>query len=88
MEKGYSGLRAVNRTQDVSVPVLLIHGEFDQRVRIVHSDKFVDGLEKNNKPHKFVVLDGADHFDNTLQYEHRVEMYDEMIKFLKNDCNM
>ena len=88
LEKGYAGLRAVNRTQDVSVPVLVIHGELDQRVRIVHSEKFIDGLEKNNKPHKFVVLDGADHFDNTLQYEHRVEMYDEMIKFLKNDCNM
>ena len=88
LQKGYSGLRAVNSTADVSVPVLLIHGDLDQRVRIVHSEKFVDGLKQNSKRHKFVILEGADHFDNTLQYNHRIEMYDEMLNFLKSDCNM
>jgi hypothetical protein len=35
---------------------------------------------------KFVTLEGADHFYNTLMYDHQKLLYTSMLDFLKNDC--
>jgi dipeptidyl aminopeptidase/acylaminoacyl peptidase len=35
---------------------------------------------------RFVVLEGADHFYNTLMYNLQEKLYSEMLSFLKNDC--
>ena len=43
-------------------------------------------LEKRNKSYKFVELDGADHFSNTLFYDHQMELYTSLIDFMANDC--
>ena len=47
---------------------------------------FLDELDKYNKSYKFVELDGADHFYNTLDYGHQLTLYTSMIDYLKNDC--
>ena len=86
LEEGYAGLNTIARASDVNIPILVIHGDLDQRVRLYHSEQFVAELEQNNKPHRFVVLEGADHFDNTLTFDHRVTLYSEMLSFLQNDC--
>ena len=35
---------------------------------------------------KFVTLKGADHFYNTLMYDHQKLLYTSLLDFLKNDC--
>ena len=35
---------------------------------------------------KFVTLEGADHFYNTLMYDHQKQLYASMLDFLRNDC--
>lgn len=35
---------------------------------------------------KFLTLEGADHFYNTLMYDHQHKLYTNMLDFLKNDC--
>jgi dipeptidyl aminopeptidase/acylaminoacyl peptidase len=70
----------------VNVPLLLIHGSVDQRVPPAHVRKYISKLEKFNKPHKYVELDGADHFSNTLFYDHQMLLYDSLVNFLKSDC--
>ena len=35
---------------------------------------------------KFVTLKGADHFYNTLMYDHQKTLYAAMLDFLRNDC--
>lgn len=80
------GVSPLEKVANVNIPVLVIHGDEDERVDIEHSRKFVDGLKRHNKPHKFVVLEGANHFFGTIYYEHFKKMYGEMLKFLKNDC--
>jgi dipeptidyl aminopeptidase/acylaminoacyl peptidase len=70
----------------VNVPLLLIHGSVDQRVPPAHVRKYLSKLEKYNKPHKYVELDGADHFSNTLFYNHQILLYESMVSYLKNDC--
>lgn len=84
----YKGLNPIENVDKVSVPMLLIHGELDQRVMREQSDAFAKKLEDAGKPFKYVVLEKADHFNNTLSYDNRVEMYEAMTDFLKNDCGM
>jgi dipeptidyl aminopeptidase/acylaminoacyl peptidase len=82
-EDSISPLREVEK---VNVPILLIHGDVDQRVPPAHVRKYLRDLEKYNKPHKYVELKGADHFSNTLFYDHQITLYRSMIDFLRNDC--
>ncbi|MFC1689659.1 alpha/beta hydrolase family protein [Pseudomonadota bacterium] len=72
--------------EKVNVPLLLIHGSVDQRVPPAHVRKYLSKLEKYNKPHKYVELDGADHFSNTLFYDHQMLLYDSLVNYLKTDC--
>lgn len=76
----------VEEVEDVNVPILLVHGSVDQRVQPVQAKIYYDQLEKHNKPYKYVELEGADHFYDTLFFEHQLKLYGEMIDFLKNDC--
>jgi dipeptidyl aminopeptidase/acylaminoacyl peptidase len=76
----------IDVVQQVNVPLLLIHGSVDQRVPPAHVRKYLRKLEKYNKPHKYVELDGADHFSNTLFFDHQKLLYESMIGFLQNDC--
>lgn len=70
----------------VNVPILLIHGSVDQRVPPAHVRKYTDELQKYGKTFKYVELDGADHFSNTLFYDHQIKLYESLIGYLKNDC--
>jgi dipeptidyl aminopeptidase/acylaminoacyl peptidase len=70
----------------VNVPLLLVHGSVDQRVPPDHVKKYRRELEKFNKDYRYVELKGADHFSNTLFYNHQLELYQSLIGFLKDDC--
>lgn len=70
----------------VNVPMLLIHGDVDQRVPPAHAKKYRKLLDKYNKNYKYLELEGADHFSSTLFYRHQIALYESMIGFLKNDC--
>ncbi len=76
----------IEEVAKVNVPILLIHGDVDQRVPVTHSNRYRKELDKHGKNYKYVELDGADHFSNTLFYEHQIMLYESMIDFLNNDC--
>lgn len=86
MEYRKGAVNPVDEVENVNVPILLIHGSVDQRVQPVQARIYLKELEKHNKPYKYVELDGADHFYDTLYYEHQIELYSSMIDFLANDC--
>lgn len=81
-------INPIKEVENVNIPLMVIHGSIDQRVPIRHAKKYVDELEDNNIPHKYIKLKDADHFSNTLFYDHKMEFYPAMIEFLKNDCGM
>ena len=70
----------------VNVPLLLVHGDVDQRVPFKHFKKYTEALDKNNIPYQSLVLEGADHFSNTLTYDHKSDFYTKLVNYLKNDC--
>ncbi len=86
LERGVSVRRHRTRPKrcpKVNVPVLLVHGSVDQRVRPRQAKMYLKELEKNDKPYEMLWLEGADHFYDTLFYEHQIELYESMIDFLR-----
>ena len=79
-------LNPIDNVEKVNVPILMIHGSVDQRVQPVQARIYYKELDRLGKPYKFVELDGADHFSNTLFFEHQIELYQSIIDFLANDC--
>lgn len=76
----------IEEAAKVNVPMLVIHGSVDQRVPVSHSKKYVDELEKYGKDFEYIELEDADHFSNTLYYDHKMQAYPRMMSFLKKDC--
>ena len=82
-------LRSLSPIEDVekiNVPMLIVHGDVDQRVPVDHANKYLKELDKHGKSYKYVELEGADHFSNTLFYEHKIKFYSALIDYLENDC--
>ncbi len=86
--KTLDGVAPLSITDSVDIPILVIHGDKDERVPIKESDKFVAGLRQHNKQHEYLVLKGANHFFGTIYYRHYMEMYPKMLDWLGNRCGM
>ena len=82
----YGAVQPVDEVEKVNVPLLLIHGSVDSRVLPKQAKLYRDALDRAGKNYKYVELEGADHFYNTLYYEHQIELYTSIIDFLQNDC--
>jgi dipeptidyl aminopeptidase/acylaminoacyl peptidase len=78
----------INEVTKVNVPLYILHGDNDQRVPPEHYYKYVKELEKEKIPHKKALLEGADHFGNTLFYRHKMTLYKSMLEFLADDCGL
>ena len=91
-EKAYrvtvDGISPLEHVDSVDVPILVIHGDIDERVPVAESRKFVGKLKEYNKHHKYIELKGANHFFGTIYYRHFMEMYPAMIDWLDNTCNL
>ena len=76
----------LDEAENVNVPMLIVHGSVDQRVPPDHARKYLKLLDEHDKPYKYLELDGADHFYNTLFYDHQLDFFTAMTDFLANDC--
>jgi dipeptidyl aminopeptidase/acylaminoacyl peptidase len=76
----------IEEVEEVNVPVLLIQGGVDQRVPPAQATKYRRLLEKYGKDYKYVELEGANHYYNTLLFEHKSKLYRSLIDFLRNEC--
>ena len=72
--------------EQVNVPMLIIHGNVDQRVPPAHVRKYLKRLDDLGKSYQYLELDGADHFSNTLFYHHQLQFFTALLDFLANDC--
>lgn len=83
-----SGVSPVEQVDKVNVPILIIHGDIDSRVPIKHSRDFVSELEKYKKDFKYIELEDADHFSDSLFYAHKKEFYTELLSWFDNKCSL
>jgi dipeptidyl aminopeptidase/acylaminoacyl peptidase len=70
----------------VNIPLLMVHGEVDRRVMYYHFTDYKRAFEDAGKTGEFLTLEGADHFSNTLMYNHQQQFYTKMLDYLANDC--
>lgn len=80
------GIKPVEEVEDVNIPILLVHGDVDQRVPVDHAKKYLKRLDEYGKSYKYVELEGADHFTNTLFYDHKIKLYESIVEYLAKDC--
>ena len=80
------GVSPVDHVNDVNIPLLVLHGDIDRQVTIEHSREFIDKIKSANKDYKYVEIEGADHYANTLFYPHRLELYEELLGWLDSRC--
>lgn len=83
-----AGVSPVDQVENVNIPLLVVHGDIDERVSIKHSREFVEKLKKHNKDFEYIELKDADHFSDRLFYDHKVEFYTATLDFFKNKCQM
>lgn len=83
-----TGVSPLSQVEKVNVPILVVHGDIDGRVPVSHSREFVDKLIDLKKDHKYVELVDADHFSDTLFYQHKMAFYGELIDWLDNKCGL
>ena len=79
-------VQPVEEVDKVNVPILLIHGSVDSRVMPNQARLYRKALDKAGKYYKYLELDGADHFSNTLFFGHQKQLYETIIDFLQNEC--
>ena len=82
----YGAVQPTEEAEKVNVPVLIVHGSVDHRVLPRQARAYVKELERFDKEYKYVELEGAGHFSNTLFFRHQLELYESIIDFLANDC--
>ncbi len=86
IDETYDGMNPLGEAEKIDMPVLIIHGDVDQRVPYYHAERMANKLDKLGKDYKLVTLEKADHFSNTLFYDHKTKLYTEMISWLDTRC--
>lgn len=81
-----NSLSPIEEVEKVNIPMLLVHGDVDQRTPPRAVRRYIKELEKYGKTFKQVWLEGADHFEDTLFYDHKLKFYSAMSDYLENDC--
>ncbi|MCF6224998.1 MAG: prolyl oligopeptidase family serine peptidase [Xanthomonadales bacterium] len=64
---------------DENVPILLIHGQYDERVNPVSTLRFAMELQKNFHPYKLVILDRDSH-SFSRNYQEVIDLYIDWFK--------
>ncbi len=84
--RGMIGINPINEVDKVNIPVLMIHSDNDRRVMYYHFKDYKKKFEAAGKQGQFVTIEGADHFSNTLMFNHQQQLYTKMLDYLANDC--
>lgn len=67
----------------IDVPVLILHGEDDWRVRVNQATKLAEKLKQAGKVHQLVVFPGGDHGLKTHRLERNQKIFDWFDKYLE-----
>jgi dienelactone hydrolase len=59
--KGGKAESAVLDSEDIAVPVLVIHGTHDWQVEVAHAKRLGAVLKRKRKPHELVLIENAEH---------------------------
>lgn len=78
--KGGKAESAVLDSEDIAVPVLVIHGTHDWQVEVAHAKRLGDVLKRKRKPHELVLIKKAEH--DFRRESERATLLEAVEKFL------
>lgn len=86
--RGMIGINPIKEVSKANIPLLMVHGDVDARVLYFHYKDYKKAMEAagKNSQAQYLTLKGADHFSNTLMFNHQKAFYTKMLDFLANDC--
>lgn len=84
--RGGTTVNPINEVTKVNIPLLMVHGDVDRRVMYYHLKDYQKAFTAAGKTGEFITMQGADHFGNTLMYNHQQQLYTKMLDYLANDC--
>jgi dipeptidyl aminopeptidase/acylaminoacyl peptidase len=85
--RGMIGVNPIDEVANTNIPLLMVHGDWDRRVLYFNFKDYKKAMEDAGQTTaQYLTLKGADHFSNTLMYEHQQALYTKMLDFLANDC--
>ena len=85
-EKLFDEVSPLKGAARVQVPILLAHGELDQRVPIVHSEKMVRALKANGKSVVWMPMPGERH--GFARKDSRERFYNALFEFLATNTGL
>ncbi len=59
--EAYKNRSAICWADEIDTPLLLLHGDADERVDVCHSVKMAEKLKEYNKEHELVIYAGGNH---------------------------
>jgi dipeptidyl aminopeptidase/acylaminoacyl peptidase len=68
----------------VSVPMLIVHGDYDQTVPVEHSRRFVEGLEQAGADHQYIEIEDMGH--SPQFFEQNMQWLPELFDFFDTKC--
>ncbi|RIJ28455.1 alpha/beta hydrolase family protein [Henriciella mobilis] len=79
-----SGVNPIEHTDKVTVPMLLIHGDYDTTVPVEHSRRWVSRLEDMGADVKYVEIEDMTH--SPFWYEQNMQWLPELFEFFDTKC--
>ncbi|WP_232696861.1 alpha/beta hydrolase family protein [Brevibacillus daliensis] len=74
--EGYDIRSPINYTEDISCPVLIIHGTEDENVGIEHAVRLANELKNRDKTYELWLAEGATHlFDSPYMEQYTIKMF-------------
>jgi len=69
--------------EKINVPILILHGENDWRVKVSQAKKLAERLKELGKVHELVVFPNGDHGLNTHRYQRNKKIFEWFNKYLQ-----
>ena len=79
-----AGISPVDLTDKVSVPMLIVHGDYDQTVPVEHSRRFVEGLQQVDADFRYIEIEDMGH--SPLFFEQNMQWFPELFDFFDTKC--
>ena len=79
-----AGASPVDLAGKVSVPMLIVHGDYDQTVPVEHSRRFVEGLTQAGADHQYIEIEDMGH--SPLYFEQNMQWFPELFDFFDTKC--
>ncbi|MFS1524914.1 alpha/beta hydrolase family protein [Microbulbifer sp. 2304DJ12-6] len=70
----------LHNTSRLNLPLMIVHGEQDERVPVEHAEHMLKQLKKEHKPVKSLIISNAGH--GFYSEENNLQFYTELLRFL------